>query len=208
MQNNQNVASNSSFSKYRTKELNSTSSDDSENFKDADEDINIDVMSGNDDKNGPEAGTNSKNVSAESDTTSVTETEVKTLASDIIYPKAEHTTDEDLVLLNALPQISAVSKIKVNSIKRADHKPEDTLKIFRALNDNPTEVGFDVKNYTDLPVNHVTLKKAIRVGNLEKTITDIRDSMSKMLTNSQNALKIAEDSKNVADQALKAVSRR
>ena len=34
MQNNQNVASNSSFSKYRTKERNSTSSDDSENFKD------------------------------------------------------------------------------------------------------------------------------------------------------------------------------
>ena len=202
---------NSSFSEYRNsknKSLSSEDSEDSEIFKDADEEIAVDAMSGKgDEKNGSQAGAIPKNVSNDSENDSSNpsnETEVK--KPDFIYPRLNDLTDKDVVELEKLPQMSTIGSTKITSMRRADLKQEETHKIFRALNGNPPSTGFDVKNFTDLEINNVTLKKAIRVGCLEKTIKEIKENMSKMLTNSQNAIAIAEQSKKLADQALQAVN--
>ena len=203
---------NSSFTNYRVKNNESSSSESSDTFKDAVEDSESDNMSGSEGNNGAAAAadTNSKvedhDPSINSEATPENETAVKNLASDIIYPKLKDTTKIDDELLKALPQISALPNAKINSLKRMDNKPEDTLRLYRALNGNPANVGFDAKNFTDMKINNVTLNKAIRVGNLESTITDINESMAKMLANSKKALSTAEESKNLVESALKAVN--
>ena len=129
---------NSSFTNYRVKNNESSSSEGSDTFKDAVEDSESDNMSGTEGNNGPAAaaGTNSKveehDPSINSEATPVTETAVKKLANDIIYPKLKDTTKKDNELLKALPQISAVPNPKINSLKRMDNKPEDTLRLYRA----------------------------------------------------------------------------
>ena len=193
MQENKNDKNNLSLTNYRTPKAsinNSSSSEDSDIFTDAaDGHKHSEMMSDENSKNktsenvpklkektvlNPATLLNSSGDTSDNSVTNAASVERNdTVEDDVIHPSLENTTDKDLEMLNTLTQLAIPSRSQIVAVKAADAKPDETLKIFRALNGNPADVGYGAKNFTDLPVNNVTLRKAIRVGNLEKTIKDI-----------------------------------
>ena len=95
-----------------------------------------------------------------------------------------------------MTEISVASK---RQLQKLDYKDPGTRLIFRALNDNPDDFGYDEKNLTDLLVNPVTLSKACRVGCKENDIDQLFEKVDKSLAQADKLTEAASNALSAAN---------
>ena len=142
------------------------------------------------------ATANPKGAGAEAEVASVE----NSLNSGKFYPERDQCTEKDSEILNKLrwpmTEISVASK---RQLQKLDYKDPGTRLIFRALNDNPDDFGYDEKNLTDLLVNPVTLSKACRVGCKEKDIDQLFEKVDKSLAQANKLTEAATNALSAAN---------
>ena len=123
------------------------------------------------------------------------------------YPKNDECTDADKEAADSLRwPMSDHTSSQRRTLQKSDFKLESKRSLFRCINENPEELGYDEKNLSDLLVNPITLKKACRVGRKEIAINELFEKVDKTLAQADNLTDAAEKALKAANSCKQSLS--
>ena len=117
------------------------------------------------------------------------------------YPERDECTEDDAkIFANLRWPMSDPTPTSKRQIQKLDFKYEGRRSMFRSINDNPVDLGYDEKNLSDLLINPLTLAKACRVGCKEKEIDDLFKKVDKTIQQADSLTDAARKALQAADE--------